>query len=298
MWNTGRWAKKLVDTLIAQEYLTFYHIMNYPIPKNGEHFFVASSPSKEKENREEKQQKDKADTFSRPYKPQLMVEYIQEIEKYKTLYQSLPFVEEIYLCNSISFNALHENSDIDLFIITQPERIRSAKFRAMLAFTFTGLKRTFNKKAKKICLSFFISADQQNLYSISLAHLDIYLCYRIQHLVLLYQADPQQKPKIFKKNKRIKGVLPHYPEEQSISLGNQVFSWATKIKQGIQRVGKSIIGDLMETLLKYLQLTIIRLKILRSPERNRDVIVNDQILKFHQDIRKKVSLKYSVAIKK
>ena len=31
------------------------------------------------------------------------------------MYQSLPFVKEIFLCNSISFNALKRDSDIDLF---------------------------------------------------------------------------------------------------------------------------------------------------------------------------------------
>ncbi|MDR0650197.1 MAG: hypothetical protein LBG59_02025 [Candidatus Peribacteria bacterium] len=49
-----------------------------------------------------------------------MDDYIAEIEKYATLYKSLPFVEEIYLCNSITFNALHQDSDIDLFIIARP----------------------------------------------------------------------------------------------------------------------------------------------------------------------------------
>ncbi|MDR2190943.1 MAG: hypothetical protein LBP53_07415 [Candidatus Peribacteria bacterium] len=63
-------------------------------------------------------------------------------------------------------------------------------------------------------------------------------------------------------------------------------------------MGKGIIGDIGEMFVKLLQLFVIRLKILRDPERNKDVIVNDQMLKFHQDIRKKVSLKYSILIKK
>ncbi|MDR2416093.1 MAG: hypothetical protein LBD75_05860 [Candidatus Peribacteria bacterium] len=153
-----------------------------------------------------------------------MNDYLAEIEKYATLYKSLPFVEEIYLCNSITFNALHENSDIDLFIITRPERIRTAKFWAMLFCTFAGIKRSLKKKGKRICLSFFITADHQNLYALSLPHLDIYLSYRIQHLVLLYQSNPTKQPEIFKKNKRVQGVLPNYPSKQCIFLGNQVFS--------------------------------------------------------------------------
>jgi hypothetical protein len=49
-----------------------------------------------------------------------MDEYIQEIKRLESIFQSIPFIEQIFLCNSISFNALDENSDIDLFIITEP----------------------------------------------------------------------------------------------------------------------------------------------------------------------------------
>ncbi|MDR0650198.1 MAG: hypothetical protein LBG59_02030 [Candidatus Peribacteria bacterium] len=63
-------------------------------------------------------------------------------------------------------------------------------------------------------------------------------------------------------------------------------------------MGRGVLGDIGEILVKYAQLFVIRLKILRDPERNKDVITNDQMLKFHKDIREKISLKYSIAIKK
>jgi hypothetical protein len=293
MWNTrGDSSHKLVNTLDAQQYLLFYKLMQYPVPKSQTPFLVEKKiwPKKTPTSITKK-------SFSRTKKTPLMNEYLQEIEKYAQRYKSLPFIQEIFLCNSITFNALHENSDIDFFIITQPNRIRSAKFRAMVLFSFIGIKRTLNKKAKKICLSFFVTSDQQNLYWISLPNLDIYLSYRIQHLVLLYQTNPQIPPEIFHKNKRVQGTLPNYSFQQTIFLGNEVFSWNTKFKTSIERINRGVIGDFFERILKYLQLFIIRLKILRNPERNKDVIINDQMLKFHQDIRKKISLKYSMMVK-
>ena len=44
----------------------------------------------------------------------------EEIKRLESTFQSIPFIEQIFLCNSISFNALDKNSDIDLFIITKP----------------------------------------------------------------------------------------------------------------------------------------------------------------------------------
>lgn len=291
MWDT----RTLVDTLDAQHYLLFYKLMNYPVPKTMEPFLEGKKnwtkpPASFHTNHQP--------SFSRSHKNPLMDDYIAEIEKYATLYKSLPFVEEIYLCNSITFNALHQDSDIDLFIIARPWRIRTAKFRAMLFFTFAGIKRSLKNKRKKVCLSFFITANHQNLYALSLPQLDIYLSYWIQHLVLLYQEHEKKKSEIFKKNKRVQGILPNYPGEQCIFLGNRVFSWTTRFKRVTQRLGRGVLGDIGEILVKYAQLFVIRLKILRDPERNKDVITNDQMLKFHKDIREKISLKYSIAIKK
>ena len=46
--------------------------------------------------------------------------YLEHIASYARLYRSVPFVEQIYLCNSITFNALHHESDIDILIISKP----------------------------------------------------------------------------------------------------------------------------------------------------------------------------------
>lgn len=93
--------------------------MNYPVPKNTELFFQysdiehANKPIKETD-------KERNSSFSRDQKSEYMYEYLKEIKKLKSTFQSIPFVEQIFLCNSISFNALDENSDIDLFIIAEP----------------------------------------------------------------------------------------------------------------------------------------------------------------------------------
>lgn len=57
-----------------------------------------------------------------------MNEFLAFLKKWKFLYCNFPFVEEIFLANSISFNALKENSDIDLFVITKQGRIWTARF--------------------------------------------------------------------------------------------------------------------------------------------------------------------------
>jgi len=292
-------TRKLIKTLSSQPYLRFYEIMKYPVPKNAEQFFQYSDTEHTNANKllKDTHEEEQNNSFSRNKKSEYMDEYLKEIQRLKSTFQSIPFVEQIFLCNSISFNALDKNSDIDLFIIAEPWRIRTVKFRSMILFTLKWAKRFWKKSRKKICLSFFITSDAQNLYPISLPSLDIYLAYRIAHLVLIYQLDEEINNSFFESNKWVKGILPNYQEKQTISLWIKPFSWNTKFKDIMESLWDWFLWNIFEWTVKYTQKTIIRLKRIRNPIWNKDVIISDTMLKFHQDIREKVSLKYNVKIK-
>ena len=291
------WA--ILKLLSIQPYLRFYEIMKYPVPKNAELFFQYSDTEHTNANKILKNIDENKwwNSFSRDQKSEYMDEYLKEIKRLKSTFQSIPFVEQIFLCNSISFNALDKNSDIDVFIIAEPWRIRTVKFRSMILFTLKWAKRFWKRSRKKICLSFFITSDSQNLYPISLPSLDIYLAYRISHLVLIYQPDEKLNNSFFESNKWVKWILPNYQEKQTISLWINPFTWNTKFKNIIETLWDWFLWNIFEWIVKHFQKAIIRLKRIRNPVWNKDVIVSDSMLKFHQDIREKVSLKYNVKVK-
>ena len=290
---------KLYKNLAIQPYLRFYEIMGYPVPKDAELFFQYSDTQHTNENKllKDTSKNKQNNSFSRDRKSKHMDEYLKEIKRLKSTFQSIPFVEQIFLCNSISFNALDENSDIDIFIIAEPWRIRTVKFRSMILFTLKWAKRFWKKTRKKICLSFFITSDQENLYPISLPSLDIYLAYWIAHLVLIYQPENITNNSFFETNKWVKWILPNYQQKQTISLWINPFSWNTKFKRIMETLGSWFLWNIFEVCVKFIQKTIIRLKIILNPVWNKDVIISDSMLKFHQDIREKVSLKYNIKIK-
>lgn len=290
---------KLSKTLSIQPYLKFYEIMNYPVPKEAELFFQFSDTQSTNENKLLKDSKKEytKNIFSRDKKSEYMDEYLKEVKRLKSVFQSIPFVEQIFLCNSISFNALDKNSDIDLFIITKPWRIRTVKFRSMILFALKWAKRFWKRSRKKICLSFFITSNSQNLYPISLPTLDIYLAYWISHLVLIYQPNDTLNNSFFENNKWVKWILPNYQEKQTISLWINPFSWNTKSKNIMEALWNWLLWNIFETLVKSIQKAIIRLKISLNPIWNKDVIISDSMLKFHQDIREKISLKYNLKVK-
>ena len=90
--------------------------------------------------------------------------------------------------------------------------MRTARFFSTLYTIILGLKRLGRKKKKKWCLSFWLTEKSTNLYPISLPNIDIYLIYRIAHLVPIYSQKKEEKDMLIQTNKkRLKNFLPNHP---------------------------------------------------------------------------------------
>lgn len=267
--------------------LVFYKIMNYPVPKQKEFFYFER----------------KTDIsniisiwLSWEEKNKLMDKFIERINKYWKLYQSIPFIKEIFLCNSISFNALKRDSDIDIFIITKENSIRRARFFSAIFFKLLWIKRSITNKQQKFCLSFYITENNKNLYPIAIKKTDIYLTYRLAHLVPLYQ-ESLNKNSMFEKNKRFKELIPNHPQEYCIDIWNKIFTWKSKTKKRLEFIFGWIIGRLIEKLIKLIRLPILLNKINKLWSKWKQIVINDQMLKFHNDIREQIHLLYKIAQK-
>ena len=105
----------------------------------------------------------------------------EKVERYNALFQNIPWVSCICICNSLAMNACHKDSDIDLFVITKSNRIWTARIFLTLALSILWERKTSKQHAWKFCLSFFISEDDLSLEKIAIEQ-DVYLSYWIQTL--------------------------------------------------------------------------------------------------------------------
>ena len=267
----------------------FYEVMNYPAPFQKEFFAYEQA----------------VDTLKAPDKVEFswakpceqMEEYIAHVDKLAWLWRSLPFVEAVYLANSITFNALHDSSDIDLFIVTSEKRIWTARWVSAVMFFILGLKRGRKRVAKKYCLSFYVSKEALNLQKIRLFPSDPYLIYRIAHLVPLYQAFPQRAVDVYEANYWLRDYLPSFPMEHVIKLGNKVFQWRNGVKIWFERVLWWRVWNLLERVIKLIRVPIILLKKKQLGAIWETIVVSDEMLKFHADKRKAYAMKWKIARK-
>lgn len=269
--------------------MVFYDVMDYPVPKDKELFFLSHSIDDKPQNIDYSQIK-----FSWDTKSKYMPEYIQKINKYWWLYRSLPFVQDIYLCNSITFNALNSASDIDLFIVVKNNRLWLARFFSAFLFFVLWQKRTKISFIKKFCLSFYVTQDSMNLYPISLKPMDLYLIYWLAHLVPLYLENPWNN-NIYENNKWINSFLLNFPMQHVINIWTKQFTWSNWFKRFIERIFGWIIWNIFEKFIKVIWIPVIITKNKKLWKKARWVFVSDKMLKFHwNDIRKKVNLKYKL----
>ena len=265
--------------------LIFYEIMWYPIP-NQKDFFVLNKKLKiDKEYN--------YTNFSRNKGNETLKKLINITNRYWNLYRSIPFVSEIFLCNSMSFNATNKDSDIDIFIVAKKNSIRRARFFSAIFFKLAWIKRTLTDKKEKFCLSFYVTQDHTNLQNILLKDtLDIYLIYRLAHLVPLYQ-EIENNNWIFTANPRFSKYLPNHPQKYCINIWNKKFTWNRKIKKILEFIFWWPFWKIAEKIIKQLRMPRLEKQVKKLWNKWKQIVINNNMLKFHDDIREKISTLYT-----
>ncbi len=80
----------------------------------------------------------------------------------------------VAVCNSLSMHASDAESDIDLFIVSDPDRIWLVRGLVTMIFQLLGVRRYGKYTVRRFCLSFFATTQGMDLAKIAIER-DIYL---------------------------------------------------------------------------------------------------------------------------
>ena len=229
--------------------------------------------------------------FVRDTPDPLLSQYCDFVHTYAWIWRSIPYIEDVYITNSITFNHLHNSSDIDVLIVVTPGKMRYARLFSWMICTVLRIKN-FWRKGKSFCLSFYIDSDTQNLYPVSLKPLDPYLVYRIAHAVPIYRRNTLA-PSLHTSNNRVRTYIPGYTW-QMIDLGIDVSRWQNAFKTRCER--RNIVNMCINQIIKIIRLPIVLYKKKRLWAKAWWMIIDDTMLKFHIDQRKSYAIKFKKAI--
>jgi len=183
----------------------------------------------------------------------------------------LPGIQLICLANIIGSHNLRASSDTDLFIITKTNRLWFVKFSATIILKILGLRPTAKKNKDQLCLSFLVDDSALDL---SLCHVedDFYFTYWLAGLLPLY-GNSETFNTFITANSWLKNKLPNW--QISNNKPRYYFQETSSNKTTltafnfIERIAKKIQEHLMSPAIKKLA------------NQNKQVIINDHILKLH-----------------
>lgn len=241
------------------------------LAQSGDLFFLADRDAGIVANREQARQRS--------------VKLIKNARPWLSFIAGFPGVEMIAICNTMAWLNAGQDSDIDLFIITKPNQIWQTRFAIASFLQFFKKRPQPGFEYGKLCVSFLVSSDALDIRSIALEN-DIYLAYWFRTLMSVY--DPQNiLSKFMGMNLEVFKQVAKSPDD--------VVTMACPIDlhKGLLSSGQ-IVTKPIQWWAHTLENKAKRWQTKRFPPAIRnaakfggsDVIVNDQMLKFHTNDRR------------
>ncbi len=205
----------------------------------------------------------------------------QKIDKVQKLIncwlKHLPGIRAIFLSNSLAYLNAKEDSDIDLLIVAQKNRLWLTRLLAVLPLKIFNLRPTAQNKKDKFCLSYFISEDNLNLEPYEAQNEFSILVYWAVFVSPLFDRKNYWQ-KFCLANSWVKDFLPNFQfAEQNIT---QDFGYLAKEVEAVEK-------NFWETIAQKIQLWYLPDNLKKIMNLDGRVIVNDKIIKLHGNSQRK-----------
>lgn len=200
----------------------------------------------------------------------------------------IPFLEAVFVCNTVASASASEDSDIDVFIVIRKGRLWITRLLITLTLSLYRMRRHKEHVANKICLSFYVTDAHLNLSDVTIDEPDIYMAYWIAQLIPIY--DPKNiRAEMLKENKWVKQYLPQalgaYRMHPMFRVEDKGFS--KKIKRMFETMWGSVYGDMIEKQAKQAQEKKMAMNFSSvKDEKDTRVVIDDTMLKFHENDRR------------
>jgi len=190
------------------------------------------------------------------------------------LFKLIPWIKMIAVGNIMGAHNLKDESDIDLFIITQNKRIWLARFFAAALMKILRLRPEEKNTRDKICLSFFVSEEEMDLKGLMIEN-DIYFIHWLAGLVPIFDVGDMYK-KFIQENFWLNEFLPNWMPAE-ISFRRDAGLPFSKIYFKII----DLLFSRLENIFKKIQLRLFPTAIKELMNKDSRVVVGDNIIKTH-----------------
>ncbi|PWB38902.1 MAG: hypothetical protein C3F02_01405 [Parcubacteria group bacterium] len=201
------------------------------------------------------------------------------------LYRFVPYIKMVAVCNSLSYSNAADDSDIDFFIITKKNKIWIARFLAIILVGLSGFRPRVGHTRDAYCLSFFIDESKLDIRDLSLGKHDIYFTYWLRQLMPIYNPAGLYE-KFLAANSWTNSFLPNaYANKfvREVTSGQTSRRWRKFI--GVL-LSPPFISRGLDAVYRQLQMRILGRNLKAIINIDTRVVVNDRVLKLHNNDRR------------
>jgi hypothetical protein len=205
----------------------------------------------------------------------------------------LPSVRMIGVCNSLAWDFAGEESDIDFFVVLEPGTLWVTRLLASGTLAALGLRPTDATHADRICLSFLVSRDHLAFGRLAVPSADgsrpddPYLHYWLRTLVPLYDSGSDLAALYAANPWSIDAATPQPLAGHRRRVRVRPLAWLLPTLRFFDRAARR------------LQLRLFPADVRRQANLSSDVLVSDDILKFHvHDDRRRYREEYRARLRR
>ncbi len=215
--------------------------------------------------------------------------YIHADSKYRKacafarMIKFVPFIRLLAVCNTLAYNNARRDSDIDVFIVVEKNRLWLSRFVITVIAQLTRMRRHGKKITDRVCLSFYVTTDQLDFESITNKPHDPYFLFWMLQLVPILDINGTFETFIHA-NVWLRRYVAHPQSMVPSSQRSVPDSFASKKIRGFfEKVLFGSLGDILNSLAKLFEQALIKQhKDSRAWDADTAVIVSDTMLKFHE----------------
>lgn len=206
----------------------------------------------------------------------------KKVFRYLKFLRMIPFLRMVAVCNNLAFGKTDENSDIDLFVIAEKERLFTARILLTGLLHILGVRRHGNKIAERFCLSFFVDDNNLDLSKIALEN-DIYLAFWIKSMLPVI--DDGVSEDFLKTNDWAKRF---FEKEDDFAIDGQMLMSSRKswLQNFFSWILNGMFGCWFEKRMQNWQIKRAKFKA-RLAGNDASLIVDEHMLKFHNIDRRR-----------
>ena len=225
-------------------------------------------------------------------------EYIEKTKKYLKFIKWIPWIRLVWIGNSIAMNSATLESDIDLLIVTEKNRMWLVRIMCTFIFQILWVRKNDKHHAGRFCLSFFCTLEWLDFSRFALEK-DPYLYFWLLSFKPLL--DYNDSYKLFLEKNTSWANLSHF---EDIIIENRWYIEYSKDSkhsstEDFSTLNRDSNNSISTKILHYFDHLCKKLflpKTLSHYEkiwRPYGVIINNEMLKFHNwDIRKEIAEKF------